>query len=284
MLILLSVLQTVGSIAIGIAASTIFAVLLWLKDHLGQQRVVVCCRWLFSTVTNRSYVLVWLDDEASGTSHAATLISSLQNAAVAQSATRLSFANVGRPTGLLFYPLTPRRTRAVILLDTDVTKLADQLAVATRIETNLRKYVEKGGRLVGSHDLIYRRVRATVLQGVLGYTTNDFLDAKNNSVAYKVAAQHSEHFLRTGLADEFVLTDNEVCWGDAPPSAGAEVIFYTGAEIEEQYRPLVVTRQHGQGRTVWLNSGDRGKALCASIATPEDGLVRLLRNAIDWVW
>jgi glycerophosphoryl diester phosphodiesterase len=231
-------------------------------------RVGAAYRWLDSVFTRRRFVLVWIDDDRS---YADRLIGRLRDH---DQASRLNYHAIKRPRDLLFYPRSPKRVAGIVLLDTDVSKLADEPKTADRIEARLKAFIESGGGLIGSHDLIYRRARNEKLQAVFGCKLVDF-------ESYQLVPYHlnqPNHSLAADLPGDFTLNDREVCWGKW--SSDVAIVFTTKDKAQ---RPLVVCREYPKGRVVWLNSGDRGEQLCPSIAAPEEPFVLLLRNALRWV-
>lgn len=214
---------------------------------------------------------MWIDDDRS---YSRRLIQHLHEPGDRS----LSFRAIRRPRSVLYYPRSRRRVGGVILLDTDVSKLADEPQAARLIEARLRKFVDGGGGLIGSHDLIYRRVRNTELQSVFGCKIMHFLSYKDHPVPYRLNPDQANHPLSSDLPKTYTLDDGEICWGDWAPDA---VVVYT--TDDDHQRPLVVCREYSDGRVVWLNSGDKADWLCASIARPEEPFVALLRNSLRWV-
>lgn len=262
------------SVAEGIGYDVISGIavvaLLWFRDGIFL-KLRLAFRWTYSFLTRTRFVLLWIDDDQG---HAGKLITKLKD----QEDGRLRFHVVKRPRTLLFYPKSPKRTAAAILLDTDVSKLADEPKVARKIELRLQAFVEDGGGLIGGHDLIYRRARNEVLQSVFGCKTVEFRGYKDGLVPYRLNSAQAGHPLAAGLSESYKLSDGEICWGKW--DSDVVIVFTTDDKYK---RPLVTCRQHSSGRVVWLNSGDRGDSLCASIAKPEDRFVLLLRNALRWV-
>lgn len=270
-----SLSSVAGNVAVNVLAAGAVVALIWFRDFV-LLRLSWAWRWIYSLVTRKRYVLVWIDDDRS---HSRKLIKRLgsqsQEGVVARPS---SCRALRRPRSLLFYPLSYRRTKAVVLFDTDVSKLADEARVARRVEDRVREYVENGGGLIGSHDLIYRRVRSESLQRIFGCRITNFEGVREKPVRYRINPQYGDHPLRRDLGDTFELDDGEVCSGDWAPDVAA--IYTTDDEHEH---PLVVAREYAEGRLVWVNSGDKAEWLCGSLARPEEPLVVLLRNALDWV-
>lgn len=252
-----------------ISAAVVFLVL-WFRDAIFL-KARAAYRWLYSLLTGRRFVLVWIDGEKS---YADRLIKRLRDHD--QASSRLSYQAIRRPREVLFYPRSSKRVAGIVLLDTDVSKLADEPKTADRIETHLQAFVEKGGGLIGGHDLIYRRARNRKLQTIFGCKLVHFAGYKDRPVPYRL--NMPDHRLAADLPASFALDDGEICWGDW--AADAEIVLTTKDETQ---RPLVVCREYSRGRVVWLNSGDRGEQLCPSIAKPEDQFVLLLRNSLRWV-
>jgi type 1 glutamine amidotransferase len=257
-------------IGTGLLTSAVLVGLVWFRDVL-LHRLAWAYRWTYSTVTRKRYVLMWIDDDRS---HAQLLAKRLKMA----NPDRLSLRALRRPKTVLYFPRSPRRVQAIVLLDTDVSKLADDPKTAKRIEEHLREYVSRGGGIVGAHDLIYRRVRSEELQHVFGCKITNFQSYKHGSVPYRQAPEGVNHPVADGLPERFQLDDGEVCWGDWAPDVS--VIYATD---DEHARPLVVTREYAEGRVVWINSGDKAEWLCGSLSKPQPEVVKLLNNALAWV-
>jgi hypothetical protein len=264
------ILSVAENIGYDIVSALALIILVWFRNGIFL-RLGMAFRWISSVLTKRRFVLIWIDDDQGRAGNLARLLEGQEHGG-------LSFHVVKRPRSLLFYPLSRRRTAAVILLDTDVSKLADEPKVARKIEDRLQAFVEGGGGLIGGHDLIYRRARHEVLQSVFGCQTDNFLGYKGGSVPYRLNPEKTDHALAVDLPTHYTLNDGEICWGKW---ASDVVIVFTTDDDHE--RPLVTCRKYSKGRVVWLNSGDRGDTLCASIAKPEDRFVVLLRNALRWV-
>jgi hypothetical protein len=258
-----AVFQTI----LNIAAALAIIALLWFRDFI-VYRILLIGRWLRTALTKRRYILIWLDEEPAHAKKLAKKLGELR-------ADGHIYRVIPRPRSLLFYHLRGNSVSAVIMLVTDVGKLADDPRTRTKIQARLREYIDAGGALIGSHDLIYRRSRNDQLQMMFGCETTHFKRA--DVVAYNLQISQEEHPLRRELPDSFELNDDEVCWGEWAPDVS--VIFATD---DEDQHPLVVAREYAQGRLVWLNSGDRGDWLCRSIATPQPQFLILLRNALDW--
>ena len=221
-------------------------------------------------LVRKQFVLLWIDDHQSLSEKLCRQLSRLDNEGNL-------YRTLDRPTSIYLYPLSGRMVRAIIILDTDVSKLADQDSAQARLQRQLEHYVSRGGALIASHDVIYRRVRCTELQSMFGCQITQFYPCRPEKVHYQVCAKAAGHPIRAGLSDNFELDDGEVVAGSSAPDV--DVIYITA---DPPSRPLVVTREHGQGRLVWLNSGDKGDWMCPSLARPEEPLVRLLVNCVNW--
>lgn len=159
----------------------------------------------------------------------------------------------------------------IILIDTDVTKLSNNDSTLERINEALVGYVEGGGRLICTHDLIYRRTRNEPLQNMYGCRITNF--QPQPAVRYIKTEDCAEQGTFASLPEEFVLHDDEICWGSIAPDV--EVYFET-----EDGRPLVFSREYGNGVCIWLNSGDFKEYPSKSILKPEKEFVALLREAL----
>lgn len=159
----------------------------------------------------------------------------------------------------------------LLLINTDVTKLANDDLSLKRINEVIEKFVLDGGKIIATHDIIYRRTRNKILQNMYGCTITAF--EKTNSVKYikNVDTCNSEF---SNLPDEFELHDDEICWGEMSPDL--DVYFKS-----EKGVPLVFSREYGSGVCIWLNSGDYSKYPSASILKPEQDFIKLLKACID---
>jgi hypothetical protein len=253
-----------------VAAAGVFFVLVWFRDSLvdttrrGWHRIE-------ARLVRKRFVLLWIDDQ----SISEKLCGHLSRLDSEGNLYRV----LDRPTSISLYPLSEQIVRAIIILDTDVSKLADSDSAQVRLQQQLGHYVSRGGALIASHDVIYRRVRCTELQDMFGCTITEFYQCPpEEKVHYQVDAKAANHPIRAGLSDNFELDDGEVVAGPSwPPDV--DVIYATA---DSQSHPLVVTREYAQGKLVWLNSGDKGDYMCQSLARPEEPLVRLLVNCVNW--
>jgi glycerophosphoryl diester phosphodiesterase len=220
-------------------------------------------------VTQRRYILVWNDVDPS---HSARLVSLLANAFP-----DCRFSVLERISELSNFHLGPSNVCAVVLIDTDVSKLAPDVRVARRLERRLIRYLMRGGGIVGTHDIIYTRVRNEQLQVAFGGTVSSFTRT-SEPVRYLRTEEGKSHPLSRNLPDVFELDDHEVVWGDWQKDC---TIHYVTAS--EQHTALVVSRSYWNGRLVWANSGDNGHTLAESISRPQEPFVRIIENAILWV-
>jgi hypothetical protein len=217
-------------------------------------------------ITRKRYVVLWVD---AGEEHAQKLTHQLRR----HLTDPYVFQCIASPERVRRYPRW--YLAAVILIDTDVTKLAETQTQSQKIEQWLENYVKKGGALVGAHDVLWRRVRAPELEKVLGGRLTRF-DVKNDvDIRYQVCAGAEAHPLTKDLAGSFTLSDGEVCFGTWQPAAKK---IYADAD----HHPLVVAHEYFNGRCVWLNSGDFGETIAVSVGEPQDNFRQLVVNAIQW--
>jgi len=224
-------------------------------------------RYVVAKICRLSYVFIWNDD---GIAHSRKLSHELRYYFPS-----LVFKPINSPQQLLGYPISPRIMKGIILIDCDVTKLSDDGRIKDKIQDRIIKYVSKGGGLLGTHDIVYRRVRNDKFEKAFGCQTNEFRRIKGK-VQYLVNMNFRNHELTQGLPDHFELSDDEIVWGNW--SRDASTIYFT----ERERKPLVVARKYADGKIVWLNSGDKLEHLPQSIASPQKEFVILLRNAISW--
>lgn len=161
----------------------------------------------------------------------------------------------------------------IILIDTDVTKLANSDFALERINQALEKYVLSGGKLITTHDIIYRRTRNDLLQKMYGCCISHFKLIKEIQYIKTDACNDCSVF--DTLPEQFTLVDDELCWGELAPDV--TVYFET-----EDHIPLVFSREYGSGLCVWLNSGDFKKYPSESILKPDKNFVAMLKSIILW--
>ena len=160
---------------------------------------------------------------------------------------------------------------SIILMVTDVTKLSNYAFAINKINQVLSDYVKEGGRLICTHDVIYRRTRNEKLQEMYGCQITNFLSAPEVQYVKTDFCHDEEAFAE--LPESFFLHDGEICWGDLAPDV--DVYFKTEDGI-----PLVFAREYGKGVCIYMNSGDYKKHPPRSILKPEKNFVLLLKASI----
>lgn len=162
----------------------------------------------------------------------------------------------------------------IVFIDTDVTKFSNNDLAIERINEALVNYVDAGGKLIVTHDAIYRRTRNHILENMFGYKISYF-EQKPEGVKY-IKSENCEDTNRfMSLPEEFVLQDAEICWG-MDPAGDIDVYFET-----EDGKPLVFSREYGNGICIWLNPGDYKNYPPRSISKPEKNFIALLKEAIS---
>ena len=162
---------------------------------------------------------------------------------------------------------------SIVLMITDVTKLSNFDSTLKRLNQVLADYVKDGGRLICTHDVIYRRTRNAKLQEMYGCQITNFLSSPE--VRYVKTDLCREEDLFSELSDSFVLHDGEICWGELAPDV--DVFFETDDGV-----PLVFAREYGKGTCIYLNSGDYKNHPPRSILRPEKDFVLLLKASIQF--
>jgi glycerophosphoryl diester phosphodiesterase len=218
----------------------------------------------------KPYILFWNDVNLH---YSCKLIAALQ-----PNLPRHRLHPIGAPFELQDYYLGPKFVSAIVLIDTDVSKFAADAKVADRIERQLTRFLMRGGGVVGTHDVIYSRVRNQQLQAAFGGSVTDFKRTPD-PIRYLQTSAGREHPLSKDLPDSFELEDGEVIWGHWEKDC---TIHYE-TTFEERTTPVVVSREHLNGRLVWIHSGDKGHTLARSISDPQKDFVRIIANSLLWV-
>lgn len=263
--------EFIKSIHAGVVANlitpVIVAVLVYFRHGLARTSKIVY-HALARLLTRRRMILLWNDADFMYSERLRDLLHS--------HIPQYTIHCLRFPDEINSYPLFPYFLAAIVLIDTDVTKLAADDKTRKLLEKGICSYIHLGGGIVGTHDLIYRRTRNQLLQEIFGCTTTDF-QRKDGPIQYHRSTGPDDP-IAADLPEHFELDDGEVVWGSW--KSDCQTHFHTGGR---PYRPLVVSRSYYKGRLVWLNSGEMSAALCKSIAMPEPRFVLLLRNTISWV-
>ena len=162
---------------------------------------------------------------------------------------------------------------SIILIVTDTTKFSHNDLAVKRINQALIEYVRVGGRLICTHDVIYRRTRNELLQEMYGCKITHFREA--DGVEYVKTEDCKESNKFPSLPEKFVLHDAELCWGEL--AYDVEVHFANPDGI-----PLIFSREYGAGVCIYLHSGDYKFNPPPSIGKPEKEFVELLKDAIKF--
>ena len=235
-----------------------------IKEHWG--KITVHIRQFFS---RRRIVLLWIDSDAATLHRVANRLQACSP--------YLRIVPLSAPATFLHYPAKPSVVAAVILISTDVTKLSSDDRVREEIEEALEKYVLRGGGLIAAHDIIYRRTRNRQLSEAFGGTIRHW-HPKEMPIRYEKSAGQANHPIARRLPDAFELDDLELLEVDW--TAGASVLFHEAGSNPP--RGLVMARDYGRGRLVWLNSGDHQAEIAPSIGGPSTDFVQLLNASTHW--
>ncbi|MEW6323166.1 MAG: hypothetical protein AB1635_19020 [Acidobacteriota bacterium] len=212
-------------------------------------------------------VLVWSDLPANDESRlAARLRTKLGNVELVQLRSAAEFRR---------HPLNRRCVKCVILIVTDVTKIADDEHTRRDLESRLVAYVNNGGGLIGLHDAVYRRIGLDQLRQQFGCESTTY-SPYSEPILY-VRTRHAGRCPPFGqMTETFSLDDGELLktsW-----VSDAVTIYET-----PDGTPLVVCRDLDSGRLVWLHSANRGEnGVASSIRNPDRQLIELLKASIDW--
>ncbi len=221
--------------------------------------------------TRKKYVLVWNDHNIETSEK---IISHLPKIKY------LKYIAMNEPENLLRYNLKPRYIHEIILIDSDVTKFSETIKCRKEIQLKLIKYVRKGGLLLGTHDIIYRRCRNDSLQDAFGCKLTTF-QRESKPIDVILNEEYNGHPLLEGLPSEFKLDDGEVCWGDWSKDTIFLILSKKCYINKRKPVPILTLRYIGNnGAFIWLNSGDKGDHLSKSVSLPQPEFIRILFNSI----
>lgn len=117
-------------------------------------------------IKRKEHILIWNDDDIAHSIKIGKILGKEYPSFI--------FKALGTPKEVLTFPINPSITRAIILIDYNVTKLSEDEAVKDSIQNWLIKHLEKGGGIIGTHDVIYRRVRNDKLEKAFGCQLTEF--------------------------------------------------------------------------------------------------------------
>ena len=192
---------------------------------------------------------------------------------------KFEYIIINDPSRIIYYELNS--VHAIILFNTDVTKLSTIEYTRIMLDKRLSYYVENGGLLLGTHDIIYRRTLNENLQEAFGYHTKYFEAIER--VKYHKTDVCKELNMFTSLDDCFYLTDEEICWGDEYDLDDDVVVYFAGNNTKiDKPVPLVFSRTHGNGNCFWLNTGETKMKAPRSISLMEEPLILLINEILNF--
>ena len=213
----------------------------------------------------QSQVLVWGDFD---TGILKKLVNKLDS--------KYSFIIIADPLEITHYDLNTMH--AIILINTDVTKLSAGEETRLILNQRLSEFIENGGILLGTHDLIYRRTKNILLQQAFGCTIKYFKGMER--VEYQKTEECRSQVAFSSLGDCFHLSDGEICWGDVSPDA---TVYFSFNDSESGNTfPLVFSREYGDGFCFWINTGEFKEYPPMSICKVESQLVQLINEILNF--
>lgn len=273
-----------GNIIDGIIATAVVAMLATFWHYLGhgiRQGWYRLFYTIWRYVSWRREILLWIDTDFGTVQRLADHVRHQLQAVTTGNLRRARIRAMKFPREILLHPIKPSIVAAIILINTDVSKLSADDKVREQIQDRLLKYLSRGGGLVGCHDVIYRRARNERLQQAFGGRIDGFSILKEQPVEYVRNPAQENHPIVKGLEEKFTLMDGEILATKGWPR-DAQVLFMSGEKTDPHN--LVVAQEYLKtGRLVWLNSCDHQDPICPSIGNPEPHFVTLLSASVQWV-
>jgi glycerophosphoryl diester phosphodiesterase len=267
-----SVDNDISEVTLSVIAAVVIAIAAAFRSISRVSTLKAARTYLWLILTRRRVILLWVDAEHSIAPFTTALQERFLDAEI---------IFLKSPRELLRYPMYPRVIQCIVLLVCDVTKLDTSDEGRLRIDRRLQTYVMRGGAIVGSHDLIYRRTRNKYLQEAFGVELKEFQRVESPVRYVKCAevknARHPAYELARHLPDVFDLDDREIIWGSW--SKDVEPVFRSEGAIATN---LVTTRRFQRGRLVWLNTGDHRDRICGTIDEADKNFVTLVAASIRW--
>ena len=261
----IDIINIISSLATEIIVMAVLTTLIFIKSRL--YFIYRVWYYLFSFLCNKKYVLVWMDDTVVNEQ---ALISQLQT-----DLPNFIIKSILNPMDMLKYPKSCKIVNNIFLVDTDVTKLANTEKDREKLQKHILAYVKNGGILVGTHDIIYRRVRNLLLQAAYGCQITNFV-LVDGLLTYKINQNFYTHPLVRDLPHSFEIDDGELCWGDW--KAGAQEIASCITDGNEY--PVIMVRKYEKGILIWMNTGDQKISQCNAISRLDANFIKLLLNSI----
>ncbi len=162
-------------------------------------------RLILAKIARKKYVLIWNDHDIKNSNGIIKLLEKKNS--------KFRYFALNQPKDIFKFPLKPGAIQAIIFIVSDVTKLSEDPKERNSIQDKVLKYVEKGGTLIGTHDIIYRRVRNDLFEMAFGCRITNF-QRENKPIEYMVTPENTGHPVLKDLPDTFCLEDGEVCWGE----------------------------------------------------------------------
>ena len=273
-----------GNIIDGIAATAVVAILATFWHYLGHGIRHACFRLLYTIrryLTWRREILLWIDTDFGTVQRLADHVRTQLQTVTTGNLRRARIRAMKFPREILNHPMRPSIVAAIILINTDVSKLSADDKMREQIQDRLLKYLSKGGGLVGCHDVIYRRARNERLQQAFGGRIDGFSILKDQPVEYVRNPAQENHPIVKALEEKFTLTDGEILATKGWPR-DAQVLF-SSTEKTEPHSLVVAQEYLKTGRLVWLNSCDHQDPICPSVGEPQPHFVKLLSASVQWV-
>ena len=221
--------------------------------------------------SKKKYVIIWNDHSEQSSEKIC--------AELKKKANIFKYIVIDEPKDLLFYPIGIKYVQSIMFFVTDVTKLSEKPQERDKIQLKILNHLKNGGAFLGTHDIVYRRMRNDALEKIFGCQTNNFKRLNKPVDAIKNEEFYS-HPLLKDIPDEFSFDDGEVCWGEWVPDAKILIQSKIGYNNRKKV-PLLVTRKVSfNGIAIWLNSGDKFIDLPKSISEPEEVLIQILANSL----
>ena len=232
-----------------IVGAVIISILIKLWNYFAVIRVF---RAINVLITGKKYVLIWIDERVE--------TGKIMEDYFYDKDDRFHYRELNEATKILRYPRGSRFTEVIILINTDVTKFSSNDKIREKVQDYLCKFTNNGGLLVGTHDIIYRRVRNTLLEGLFGCTITEFVKSEEQ-MDYVINSVYLLHPLLRDLESPIRMEDGEICWGKWHNDAHV----LANCTISEKEYPVIVAKKTKLGGIVWINTGDKQKNHCKTI-------------------
>ena len=263
--------EFVISLAASIVITSSISIYMVIKNK--SSLVLAALRYVWYSLRKKKRILFWCDDIA--------VTDAWKNVYHSGEKKGYSLITIDETRKVLRYPLS--LIDIVVLVNTNVSQISSRHNESELIQNRLKKYAQKGGQLILTHDIAWRRSRAKILCEAMKYKTDHFEKPDVDKITVNYVAKDLDCPLVKKFGD-FKLKDGEVCWGGFHETWCHRILYETEVfdriENERKTVPVMIYHKIRDGYIIWMNSGDKPleEVSCDSLINPTK-----LYNIIEYI-